>query len=91
MNGIIIGLAALYEMEGVCLLGETSGYLIDAGAARAILEALSRLLGIKIELSMLTEKAEETRQVIGQIQRMVEQQGEPTQDRKPGTRPDYIG
>ena len=44
MNGIIIGLAALYEMDGVCLLGETSGYLIDAGAARAILEALSRLL-----------------------------------------------
>ena len=92
MNGIMIGLAALYEMDGVCLLGETSGYLIDAGAARAILEALSRLLGIKIELSMLTEKAEETRQVISQIQKMVEQQGEPTQERRPDTsRPGYIG
>jgi proteasome assembly chaperone (PAC2) family protein len=79
-------------MDGICLLGETSGYLIDAGAARAILEALSRLLGIKIELSMLTEKAEETRQVISQIQRMVEQQqGEPAQEKRPDTRPDYIG
>jgi uncharacterized protein (TIGR00162 family) len=91
MNGIMIGLATLYDMDGICLLGETSGYLIDAGAARAILEALSRLLSIKIELSMLTEKAEETRQVIGQIQRMVEQQGEPSQDRRTDTRPGYIG
>ena len=91
MNGIMIGLAGIYDMDGICLLGETSGYLIDAGAARAVLEALSRLLGIKIELSMLTEKAEETRQVISQIQRMVEQQGEPTQERKPDTRPGYIG
>ncbi len=90
MNGIMIGLAALYGMDGVCLLGETSGYLIDAGAARAVLEALSRILGMKIELTMLAEKAEETRQVIGQIQRMVEQQGQVRQD-KPGTQPGYIG
>lgn len=90
MNGIVIGLATLYGMDGVCLLGETSGYLIDAGAARAVLEALSRILGMKIELTTLAKKAEETRQVIGQIQRMVEQQGQVRQE-KPGTQPGYIG
>jgi hypothetical protein len=91
MNGIVIGLAALNQMEGVCLLGETSGYLIDAGAASAVLVALSRLLGVKIDLSTLAEKAKETQQVIGQIQRMVDQQRDTTQERRTEGQPGYIG
>ena len=42
MNGIIIGMAELLGMDGACLLGETSGYLVDPVASQAVLEALSQ-------------------------------------------------
>ena len=30
MNGLVIGIAKLRNMKGMCLLGETSGYVVDA-------------------------------------------------------------
>ena len=30
MNGLIVGLAKLKGIRGTCLLGETSGYVVDA-------------------------------------------------------------
>src|SRR6266487_5005148 len=40
MNGVIIGIAKLRGIKGTCLLGETSGYVVDAKASKAILETL---------------------------------------------------
>jgi hypothetical protein len=34
MNGLILGIAKLFDMQGICLLGQTSGYVIDALAAK---------------------------------------------------------
>ena len=34
MNGLIIGIAKLRGMQGACLLGETSGYVVDAKASK---------------------------------------------------------
>jgi proteasome assembly chaperone (PAC2) family protein len=34
MNGLILGLGKLRGIEGTCLLGETSGYVIDAKASK---------------------------------------------------------
>jgi uncharacterized protein (TIGR00162 family) len=88
MNGILIGLATIHGMEGICLLGDTSGYLIDAGASQSVLETLSRLLEIKFDLSSLKQKAEETQQVISQLQRMSEQ---PRETQTPGKAPQQPG
>ncbi|MGE5661637.1 MAG: hypothetical protein ACM3X1_05260 [Ignavibacteriales bacterium] len=35
-------------MKGTCLLGETSGYVVDAKASRSLLEVLTSRLRIKI-------------------------------------------
>jgi uncharacterized protein len=92
MNGVVIGMAKLYGIDGICLLGETSGYMIDPGASQAVLEALSRVLKIEMDLSTLKEKAKEAKQIIGEIQRMTEQQqGVDTRRQSPGGRPGYIG
>jgi uncharacterized protein (TIGR00162 family) len=91
MNGIIIGMAPLHGMEGICLLGETSGYLIDAGASQSVLEAFAKLLKMKIDMSGLQEKAKETQQIIGQIQKMTDQPREPGTPEKPERQPGYIG
>ena len=36
MNGLIIGIAKLRGMKGTCLLGETSGYVVDAKASKSV-------------------------------------------------------
>ena len=62
MNGVIIGLAKLRGMEGVSLLGETSGYLLDPAASHSVLESLSRILGVKIDMTSIEERAKEAQQ-----------------------------
>ncbi len=91
MNGILIGVAALRGLEGACILGETSGYVVDAGASKAVLELLSKIVGLAIDTSKLKEKAEETQKVISQLQAMAEQSRETTPQPGREPRPGYIG
>jgi hypothetical protein len=90
MNGIITGMAKFYGMEGACLLGETSGYLVDPVASEAVLDSFSRSLEIVIDLASLRDKAKEAKQVIGQIQRMTEQESAGRAG-NPSGQPGYIG
>ena len=88
---LLIGGAALRGLEGGCLLGETSGYVVDAGASRAVLELLSKIMALPIDTSKLKEKAEETRKVISQLQAMAEQSREASPQTGREQRPQYIG
>ena len=90
MNGIIVGMAGLLGMDGSCLLGETSGYLVDPIASQLVLEALSRVMKLKIELGKLSERAIEAKQVMGDIRTMTEQGTEPGGSQRTG-QPGYIG
>jgi uncharacterized protein (TIGR00162 family) len=90
MNGLLIGMAALRGLEGACLLGETSGFLVDAGASKSVLEVLARAVGFPIDTSKLKEKAEETQKVITQLQAMSEQSQETTPQPRRETKPGYI-
>ncbi len=91
MNGLLMGIAALRGLEGACLLGETSGYVVDAGASKAVLELLSKVMDMPIDTSKLEEKAEETQKVISQLQAMAEQSRETTPQPGREQRPGYIG
>lgn len=91
MNGVIVGLAKLHGMEGVSLLGETSGYLLDPAASHSVLESLSRILGVKIDLTSIEERAKEAQQIFGQVQRMTEQDLEEVRGARDEGRPGYIG
>lgn len=91
MNGLLIGVASLRGLQGACLLGETSGYVVDAGASKAVLETLAKLTGNRIDTSKLEEKAEETQKLIRQLQAMSEQSRETTPQPKTEPRPGYIG
>jgi len=90
MNGIVIGMAGLLGMDGACLLGETSGYLVDPVASQAVLEALSRVMKLKVDLRALKDKAVEAKQVMGQIQTMTDQASEARGTSRSG-QPGYIG
>lgn len=91
MNGIIVGMAKLHGMDGVSLLGETAGYLLDPAASHSVLESLSRILGLKIDLTSIEERAKEAQQIFGQVQRMTEQNVEEARGAKEEGKPGYIG
>ena len=52
------------------MLGETSGYMIDPKSSKAILESLSKILNIKINLNELSNKIKETNELINQVEEM---------------------
>jgi uncharacterized protein (TIGR00162 family) len=57
--GLLLGLGLFRGMEGICLMGETSGYLVDPRSAASLLRVLSGLLELEIDPTRLEQRAEE--------------------------------
>jgi len=72
--GLLIGLGMKRGYDGVCLMGETHGQIIDAKAAEAVLNTLTKILDIKIDMTKLENKAKETEEQINKVQRMISEQ-----------------
>lgn len=83
-NGLLFGLAKSRNIEGICLLGETPGYttpagrsIVDAKSAQALLEVLTKILGIEINMAPLENQAKMTTEFIQKLEdverRMLEQ------------------
>jgi hypothetical protein len=83
-------MAKLHGMDGVSLLGETSGYLLDPAASHSVLESLSKMLGLKIDMASIEERAKEARQIFSQVQRMTDQRAEEVRGTKEEGKPGYI-
>ncbi len=72
--GLLIGLGMQKGYDGVCLMGETHGQIIDAKAAEAVLSVLTKILGVKIDMTKLENKAKETEEQINRVQKMVSEE-----------------
>ncbi|MGI0052833.1 MAG: PAC2 family protein, partial [Thermoplasmata archaeon] len=66
-SGLFLGLGETYGMEGVCLMGETSGYFVDPRSAEAVLRVLGRVLRVPIDFTDLEEKAREIDRIAQKI------------------------
>lgn len=70
--GLLLGMGGLRGMRGVCLLGQTHGMVVDHRAAQAVLEALTGILGIKVDMEPLERRAKETERMLERIRREIE-------------------
>ena len=70
VSGLLLGLGGRRGVDAACLMGETSGYLVDPKSARAVLEVLEELLGVETDFEELEERAEEMEEVINRIREM---------------------
>ena len=75
-SGLLLGLGRMYDMQAVCLMGETSGYFVDPKSAQAVLEVLIKVLDVEISFAELENKAKQIDQITSKL-RDVEGQGEP--------------
>ena len=66
-SGLLLGLGRAYDMEAVCLMGETSGYFVDPKSAQAVLEVLTKVLGIRISFEELENKAKQIDQITSKL------------------------
>ncbi|MEM4312134.1 MAG: proteasome assembly chaperone family protein [Nitrososphaerales archaeon] len=70
MNGLLVGFAKLKDMRGICLLGETSGYILDPKSSYSVLQILTKMLKLNVDLSNLEKRAKETTAVIKGLQEL---------------------
>ena len=71
--GLMLGLAKLKDIEGICLLGETPGYIPDPRPAKSILTVLMRMLNLKLDLSDLDKEIHRIAQIEEQMRKIEEQ------------------
>ncbi|MFB6361778.1 MAG: proteasome assembly chaperone family protein [Halobacteriales archaeon] len=69
-TGLLLGLGGRRGFEAACLLGETSGYLVDPKSAQAVLEVLQRVLNFEVDFASLEDRAEEMESVVRELQSM---------------------
>lgn len=65
--GLLLGLSAYHDIEGICLMGETSGYLVDPKSATSLLKVLSSLIGITIDSTTLMERGVDMERMVQKL------------------------
>jgi uncharacterized protein len=91
MNGLLLGMARMKGLEGYSLLGETTDYSFDPRASEIVLEALSKLTGIKVDLKTLRQKGKDALETLRKIEQLNRDQGlEGSDDNRFRRKLDYI-
>ncbi len=80
MNGLVIGIAKMRGLKGMCLLGETSGYVVDAKASKAVLETLLKVINVKVDMANLDKRANDTEMLIKTIEQQMSGRGRPADE-----------
>ncbi|WP_292369554.1 proteasome assembly chaperone family protein [Methanoregula sp. UBA64] len=62
--GLILGMSGMRGIDGVCLMGETSGYIVDPMSAAGVLAVLSKIIAVPIDPTQLNDRAAEMEKVV---------------------------
>jgi len=70
--GLLLGLGKERGMEGLCMLGETSGFPIvtDPKAAEVVLDSLVKILNTKLDMSKLEQRVKEMERFIKRVENL---------------------
>ena len=70
-SGILLSIAKRHDMDGVCLMGETSGILSsDPKSTEAVISVLAKYFGFKINLSKLEAREKEMNKIIKKLEKI---------------------
>lgn len=70
VSGLLVGLGGIRGLEAVCLMGTTSGYLVDPKSAHEVLKVLCKALGIEVGMQALEDRAKEMERIVSKLQDM---------------------
>ncbi len=66
-SGLLLGFAEREGIEAVCLMGVTSGYMVDPKSAQAVLKVLMKALNLEVGMEELERRAEEMEKIISRL------------------------
>ncbi|MDG6244465.1 MAG: proteasome assembly chaperone family protein [Methanolobus sp.] len=73
-SGLLLGLSKLRNIDAACLMGLTSGYLVDPKSAQALLKVISKIFDIDIDVGPLEERAKEMEKIVARLKEVEQQQ-----------------
>ncbi len=73
VSGLILGLG---KIDAICLMGVTSGYLVDPRSAQAVLKILTKILGVEVDMDALEERGKEMETIVARLKEMEQLQTE---------------
>jgi len=68
--GLLVGLARLRKMRGLCVLSETSGLFADVAAARSALKFMCKFLDLSVDYSRLDQAVESNKRLLDSFAQM---------------------
>lgn len=79
--GLLLGLGKeFFGMEGVCIMGETSGYISDPKAALSVVEIVCKYLNIEIDLKELKERSKKMDEITMSITSKIKEEEKRTRE-----------
>ncbi|MFB6180531.1 MAG: proteasome assembly chaperone family protein [Candidatus Nanohalobium sp.] len=91
VSGLLVSLGKEIGLEGLCILGETPGFLLsDPKSTEAVLQTLEDILDIDLDYSDLDDKVQESQEVLKKLKNLKQSQS-PDQDQQQGSDLGYIG
>lgn len=76
-SGLLLGLGQREGYSGLCLLGETPGFLLsDPKSTEAVLQTIENILDLDLDYSDLDKKVEESQEILKKLQNLKQQQGQ---------------
>ncbi|MBI4018531.1 MAG: proteasome assembly chaperone family protein [Candidatus Aenigmarchaeota archaeon] len=92
-SGLLLGMGRLKGMDGLCLMGETYGVpvMTDPKAADQLLHVLTKILGVKVDLSKLEKIIKEMEEKIQQTEKIHKKILEELPKQQKGEDVRYIG
>ena len=69
-SAVLLGLAQFHGIEGACIMGETSGYLVDYKSASKVLDVLEKLLGTEVDRTEFNEKCQQVDFIAGKVKEL---------------------
>jgi len=75
VSGSCLGMGVLRGMDAVCLIGVTSGYLVDPKAASEFCAFYALSWAMKVSIQALEEEPRRLEKIIGKLQEMERAQG----------------
>lgn len=66
--GLIVAFAKKYDIDAACIMGETGFLDVDANSAKAVLQIVSKVLGVEINLDNIEKIRKETNKMLKSLE-----------------------
>jgi hypothetical protein len=73
-SGLLLGLSKFKKIDAACLMGLTSGYLVDPKSAQSLLKVICKIFDIDIDIGPLEERAKEMEKIVARLKEVEQQQ-----------------